>query len=117
MTLRAATEAVEVRFAFFGVAHEDIERARGAAIGKRLTVQPRCNVGDVRREQSRHPTIFMISGTAQRNERLTPFFPAAADETLRLEASLQLQLIGSENQLAAVTAGMTKQPAKFTDPD
>jgi enoyl-CoA hydratase/carnithine racemase len=42
---------------------------------------------------------------------------AAPQETLRLEASLQLQLIGSPNQLAAVTAGMTKQPPVFTDPD
>ena len=39
------------------------------------------------------------------------------EETLRLEASLQRQLIGSPNQLAAVTAGMTKEPAEFTDPD
>jgi enoyl-CoA hydratase/carnithine racemase len=40
----------------------------------------------------------------------------AAQETLRLEASLQAQLIGSPNQLAAVTAGITKQPPVFTDP-
>jgi len=40
----------------------------------------------------------------------------AAQETLRLEASLQGELIGSPNQLAAVTAGLTKQPAQFTDP-
>jgi enoyl-CoA hydratase/carnithine racemase len=40
-----------------------------------------------------------------------------AEETLRLEASLQRKLIGSPNQLAAVTAGMTKQPPEFTDPD
>jgi enoyl-CoA hydratase/carnithine racemase len=39
-----------------------------------------------------------------------------AEETLRLEADLQLGLIGTPNQLAAVTAGMTKQPAEFTDP-
>ncbi len=38
------------------------------------------------------------------------------DETLALEAQLQLGLIGSPNQLAAVTAGMTKQPAEFVDP-
>jgi enoyl-CoA hydratase/carnithine racemase len=42
---------------------------------------------------------------------------APAQETLRLEAVLQGQLIGSPNQLAAVTAGMTKQPPVFTDPD
>jgi enoyl-CoA hydratase/carnithine racemase len=39
-----------------------------------------------------------------------------AQDTLRLEASLQLGLIGSPNQLAAVTAGLTKQPPEFTDP-
>jgi enoyl-CoA hydratase/carnithine racemase len=41
---------------------------------------------------------------------------AAAQESLGLEASLQLQLIGSPNQLAAVTAGLTRTPAEFTDP-
>jgi enoyl-CoA hydratase/carnithine racemase len=40
---------------------------------------------------------------------------APADETLRLEAELQLQLIGSPNQLAAVMAGMNKQPPEFVD--
>jgi enoyl-CoA hydratase/carnithine racemase len=39
-----------------------------------------------------------------------------AEETLTLEASLQRQLIGSPNQLAAVTAGMSGQPPQFTDP-
>jgi enoyl-CoA hydratase/carnithine racemase len=38
-------------------------------------------------------------------------------EGLALEAELQRQLIGSPNQLAAVTAGLTKEPARFTDPD
>jgi enoyl-CoA hydratase/carnithine racemase len=37
-------------------------------------------------------------------------------ETLRLEADIQLGLIGTPNQLAAVAAGMTKQPAEFVDP-
>jgi enoyl-CoA hydratase/carnithine racemase len=40
----------------------------------------------------------------------------SAPETLLLEASTQLTLIGSQNQLAAVTAGMTKEPAEFVDP-
>jgi enoyl-CoA hydratase/carnithine racemase len=39
-----------------------------------------------------------------------------AEETLALEASIQLELIGSPNQLAAITAGMTKQPPSFVDP-
>jgi enoyl-CoA hydratase/carnithine racemase len=40
----------------------------------------------------------------------------SAGESLALEAALQLELIGSPNQLAAVTAGMSKQPAEFVDP-
>ena len=39
-----------------------------------------------------------------------------AQQTLALEAELQLGLIGSPNQLAAVAAGLTKQPAEFVDP-
>lgn len=41
---------------------------------------------------------------------------ASAQEALALEAHLQRDLIGSENQLAAVSAGFTKQPAEFADP-
>jgi enoyl-CoA hydratase/carnithine racemase len=37
-------------------------------------------------------------------------------DTLSLEAQLQLGLIGSPNQLAAVAAGFTKQPPNFVDP-
>jgi enoyl-CoA hydratase/carnithine racemase len=39
-----------------------------------------------------------------------------ADETLRLEADIQLGLLGTPNQLEAVRAGMLKEPARFTDP-
>jgi enoyl-CoA hydratase/carnithine racemase len=40
----------------------------------------------------------------------------STEETLRLEADIQLGLIGTPNQLAAVTAGLAKQPAEFVDP-
>ena len=40
----------------------------------------------------------------------------SAEETLRLEADLQLGLLGTPNQLEAVRAGMLKEPAQFTDP-
>jgi enoyl-CoA hydratase/carnithine racemase len=40
----------------------------------------------------------------------------SAQETLSLEAQLQLGLVGSPNQLAAVSAGFTRQPAEFVDP-
>jgi enoyl-CoA hydratase/carnithine racemase len=38
------------------------------------------------------------------------------EDGLVLETELQRGLIGSPNQIAAVTAGMTKQPAEFEDP-
>ena len=41
---------------------------------------------------------------------------AAPEQTLALEASSQLRLIGSPNQLAAVAAGISKEPADFVDP-
>jgi len=37
-------------------------------------------------------------------------------ESLSLEAAAQLRLIGSPNQLAAVTAGLARQTAEFADP-
>jgi enoyl-CoA hydratase/carnithine racemase len=41
----------------------------------------------------------------------------ATDEgSLELEEALQRKLLGSPNQIAAVTAAMTKQPAEFADP-
>jgi enoyl-CoA hydratase/carnithine racemase len=37
-------------------------------------------------------------------------------ETLALEARLQSELIGTTNQVAALTAGITKLEPEFTDP-
>ncbi len=42
---------------------------------------------------------------------------ATVHEGLALEAETQRQLIGSPNQIAAVTAGLTKQPPQFVDPE
>ncbi len=39
-----------------------------------------------------------------------------APQTLALEAELQLALVGSPNQLAAVAAGFSQQPPEFIDP-
>ena len=41
---------------------------------------------------------------------------APVEEGLVLETDLQRGLLGSKNQMAAVTAGFTKQPAEFEDP-
>jgi len=37
------------------------------------------------------------------------------ERTLRIEAEIQLGLVGATNQLAAVSAGLSKQPATFVD--
>jgi enoyl-CoA hydratase/carnithine racemase len=42
---------------------------------------------------------------------------ADAETGLRLEAEIQQDLIGSPNQLAAVQAALSGEPAEFTDPD
>lgn len=41
---------------------------------------------------------------------------ADAPASLELEEAIQRTLLGSPNQIAAVMAGATKQPAEFTDP-
>ena len=38
------------------------------------------------------------------------------DDALVLESDLQRALLGTKNQMAAVTAGLTKEPAEFEDP-
>jgi enoyl-CoA hydratase/carnithine racemase len=43
-------------------------------------------------------------------------WPAAGKPGLELETELQLPLLGSPNQMAAVMAGVSKEPAVFTDP-
>ncbi len=40
----------------------------------------------------------------------------SAQDSLALEAEIQMTLVGSPNQVAAVAAGMAKQPAEFADP-
>jgi enoyl-CoA hydratase/carnithine racemase len=63
-------------------------------------------------------TIAGRSPTAVRSAKrlFDESWTGAAKDTLALEAELQLRLIGSPNQLAAVTAGLTKQPPNFVDP-
>src|SRR5438067_2022686 len=51
MALRAVSRSAEVGFPFLGVAHQNIECAGRATIGKRLAVQPGCDGGDVRLTQ------------------------------------------------------------------
>ena len=48
---------------------------------------------------------------------LNAAYTGRREEVLKLEAELQRALIGSPNQIAAVTAAMTKEPAEFADPE
>lgn len=47
---------------------------------------------------------------------LADSYRGRSEESLGLEADLQRELIASPNQIAAVTATMTKQPGEFEDP-
>jgi enoyl-CoA hydratase/carnithine racemase len=44
-------------------------------------------------------------------------WPDAGRAGLELESELQFGLIGSPNQMAAVMAGLSKEPGQFTDPE
>jgi enoyl-CoA hydratase/carnithine racemase len=46
---------------------------------------------------------------------LNECYTGRSEEALKLEAELQRALIGSPNQIAAVTAAMTNEPAEFDD--
>ena len=46
---------------------------------------------------------------------LNEAYTGRSEEALKLEAELQRALIGSPDRIAAVTAAMTKEPAKFED--
>jgi enoyl-CoA hydratase/carnithine racemase len=46
---------------------------------------------------------------------LNEAYTGRSEDALKLEAELQRALIGSPNQIAAVTAAMTKEPAQYKD--
>lgn len=48
---------------------------------------------------------------------LNDAYRGRSEEVLALEAELQRELIGSPNQVAAVTAAVTRQPAEYADTD
>ncbi len=48
---------------------------------------------------------------------LNSAYTSRSENALKLEADLQRALIGSPNQIAAVTAAMTKEQAQYADPE
>jgi len=48
---------------------------------------------------------------------LNAAYKSRSEDVLKLEAELQRALVGSPNQIAAVTSAMTSEPAEYSDPD
>ncbi len=92
----------------------DVSGSEGAALGlvTRLADDPLAEARSLAAEiAARSPDAVRAA------KRLyDEMWNAPASDSLALEAELQLGLLGSPNQLAAVTAGFTKQPAEFVDP-
>jgi enoyl-CoA hydratase/carnithine racemase len=88
--------------------------AEAAALGvvSRVADDPLAAAQDLARQISRRSPDAIRGAKRLFDESWT----APAGQTLALEAELQRSLIGAPNQLAAVTAGVTKQPPEFADP-
>src|SRR6059036_3347252 len=81
VALRAVSSAVEIGFPFLGVAHQDIECAWRAPIGKRLAVQPGSDGGDVRRSQAE--LWHALGRNAVLDDRSDEFSPLISQNQLR----------------------------------
>jgi enoyl-CoA hydratase/carnithine racemase len=90
----------------------EAEEARDLGLVTRLADDPRSAAGELAAEiASKSPDAVRAA------KRLLNEIPElGAADALALETELQLTLLGSPNQLAAVQAGLTKQPAEFEDP-
>ena len=89
------------------------EEAERLGVVTRVADDPRAAALELAREiASRSPDAI------RRGKRLLNSAAwAHAEEALALEETLQRELLGSPNQVAAVQAAFTRQPAEFTDPD
>ena len=78
----------------------------------RIADDPRAAALDLAREIASRSPDAIRRGKRLLNEAAW----AHAEESLALEEELQRELLGSPNQVAAVQAAFSKQPAEFTDP-
>jgi enoyl-CoA hydratase/carnithine racemase len=78
----------------------------------RLADDPRAAALELAREIAGRSPDAIRRGKRLLNEAVW----AHAEESLALEEALQRELLGSQNQVAAVQAALAKQPAEFTDP-
>ena len=90
----------------------DGEEALRLGLVTRLADDPRASALDLAREIAGRSPDAIRRGKRLLNEAAW----AHAEDSLALEEELQRELLGSPNQVAAVRAALTKEPAEFTDP-
>jgi enoyl-CoA hydratase/carnithine racemase len=91
----------------------EAEEAFRIGLVTRIADDPRAAALDLAREIASRSPDAIRKGKRLLNKSAW----AHAEESLALEEELQRELLGSPNQVAAVQAALTKQPAEFTDPD
>jgi enoyl-CoA hydratase/carnithine racemase len=89
----------------------DAQEAHDLGLVTRLADDPVAEAKELATEIATKSPHAIRSGKRLLNECYT----GRSEAALKLEADLQRSLIGSPNQIAAVTAAMTKQPAEFDD--
>jgi enoyl-CoA hydratase/carnithine racemase len=87
------------------------EEALELGLVTRLSDDPLAEARELAAEIAAKSPHAIRSGKRLLNECYT----ARSEDALKLEAELQRALIGSPNQIAAVTAAMTKESAQFED--
>ena len=91
----------------------EAEEAAQLGLVTRLAEEPVQVANELAREiASRSPHAIRAA-----KRLLNDAYRGRSEELLRIEAELQRELIGSPNQIAAVTAAMTNEPAEFADPE
>ncbi len=87
------------------------DEAAGLGLVTKLADDPVAEAKTLASEIASKSPHAIRSGKRLLNEAYT----GRSEDALKLEAELQRALIGSPNQIAAVTAAMTKEPADFED--
>ncbi|MGI9020821.1 MAG: crotonase/enoyl-CoA hydratase family protein [Solirubrobacterales bacterium] len=90
----------------------EAEEALRIGLVTRIAGDPLAAAHELARDIAAHSPDAIRRGKSLLNESAR----SRSEESLALEEQLQRELLGSPNQIAAVTAAMTKQPAEFADP-
>jgi len=91
----------------------DAEEALRVGLVTRLAEDPHASALELAQEIAARSPDAIRRGKRLLNEAAW----AHSEDALELEEALQRELLGSPNQVAAVQAAFTKQPAEFTDPE